>query len=345
MAAVGFQVITVSRDGKTVDFSIMILDKGSTFQGISVTRAPDKTTYRQYEKADWTGLIVTEVIYSGDPRNPPVECSFTWSDTEISISHPYDMVFSSTPSGEKTIAITKGVKTAFFNVIISGLNWYVQAPPSLGAFDGNTGLSPDAPLPTVQKALEAIKAVYSAAWPLSGGVEEAAVITVSGEITNTTVSGDMVKVEGAYPPILLKGNPGKPGTLNAERTAANMGCVLYIGPGNTVTLGENLTLTGGFTNSFSYFQSGSGVQVDCDGSLQNGGVFNMTGGTIKGNTGGTHSGGVYVGSDATFTKSSGSITNTNIAATGKVAYIAATGNAIEADPGTYPPSPQGEIFD
>jgi hypothetical protein len=306
MTAVGPQSITVSRDGKTVMFSIVVLDKGIAFHGINITRPPEKTAYRRYEAANWNGLIVTEVIYERDIRNPPFERSFTWSDPGISIDHPHNKAFSAIPSGKQIITVTKGSETAFFSVTISGLNWYVEAPPSPGAFDGNNGLSPDAPLPTVQEALNKIKAEYerySGSWPVS----EVAAIAVSGPIISTASSGDMARVEGAYPPILLKGNPGKPGTLDAKRTAASMGRVLYIGPGNTVTLGENLTLTGGFTDSFSYYSSGAGVMVDGNG--QNGGVFNMTGGTIKGNTGGS---GVFLAESAAFNMSGGTIRDNTI---------------------------------
>jgi hypothetical protein len=94
--------------------------------------------------------------------------------------------------------------------------------------------------------------------------------------------------KGNYPPIILEGDPVHKGELNANRSAANDGRVLYIG-NNKVTLGDNLTLTGGYT------LWGGAVLVGTHGS-DSAGEFIMAGGNISGNT--AYSGGgvmVYKG--------------------------------------------------
>jgi hypothetical protein len=97
----------------------------------------------------------------------------------------------------------------------------------------------------------------------------------------------MVNVSGTgnYPPIILKGDPNQKGVLNANRNSSNEGRVLYIA-NNKVTLGDDLTLTGGYT------VWGGGVLVGITGSSSEG-EFVMAGGEISGNTG-QNGGGVMV---------------------------------------------------
>ncbi|MDR2363400.1 MAG: hypothetical protein LBD65_03185 [Spirochaetaceae bacterium] len=153
--------------------------------------------------------------------------------------------------------------------------WYVSA----NGAEANSGTDPAKPLASVQAALSRIKTAYKGGkWPAG----ESAVIVVSGTITASGSFGNnmsMVDVSGAgnYPPVILKGDPVQKGVLNANRNSNNEGRVLYIG-NNKVTLGENLTLTGGYT------VWGGGVLVGTAGS-ESAGEFVMAGGEISGNTG------------------------------------------------------------
>jgi hypothetical protein len=65
----GVQEITVSREGKTVVFPIVVLAPGASLHEFVVSKLPDKTKYRPYEPANWDGLEVMEVSYGGNPAN------------------------------------------------------------------------------------------------------------------------------------------------------------------------------------------------------------------------------------------------------------------------------------
>lgn len=155
------------------------------------------------------------------------------------------------------------------------MHWYVRAPGIGEDFSGNNGFTQDTLLPTVQAALTNINGVYTAnlgRWPVSGSEKEAAAIIVSGEIKKTVLGNevDMVTIEGvnAYPPILLRGGSGG-GILNANGDLSGFtitGRVLKIRDGNTVTLGKNLTLTGGIASTDDMYwtpgKAGGGVLLD-----------------------------------------------------------------------------------
>jgi hypothetical protein len=186
---------------------------------------------------------------------------------------------------------------------------------------------------SVEAALTRIKAAYrSGKWPAG----KSAVIVVTGTITASGSFGPnqaMIDISeaGSYPPIILEGPPVNKGVLNANRNRNNEGRVLYIA-NNTVTLGKNLTLTGGYTlwggavcvGTHGIASHGefimTGGEISGNTASLGGGVLlykgnmTMTGGEIKNNTT-TQSygsvmgtgGGVYVGEDNTFTMSGGTI--------------------------------------
>jgi hypothetical protein len=152
----------------------------------------------------------------------------------------------------------------------------------------------------------------------------------------------MVDVSGAgnYPPIILKGDTVMGGVLNANRSKASEGRVLYIA-NNKVTLGDNLTLTGGYVlwggavcvgthgaDSYGEFVMAGGEISGNTASLGGGvllykGSMAMTGGAIKDNLA-TNSysnvegsgGGVFVGEENTFTMTGGTISGNGGAGTG-----------------------------
>jgi hypothetical protein len=143
----------------------------------------------------------------------------------------------------------------------------------------------------------------------------------------------MIDISGSgnYPPIILEGAPVNKGVLNANRSKTDEGRVLYVA-NNTVTLGNNLTFTGGYSlwggavcvgtqgvNSYGEFIMAGGEIRGNTGSLGGGvllynGTMTMTGGEIKDNltidnynTVMRTGGGVYVGEDTTFTMTGGTI--------------------------------------
>jgi fibronectin type 3 domain-containing protein len=179
--------------------------------------------------------------------------------------------------------------------------WYVSSAGN----DTNNGADPATPLATITKALELTRDAYSAAnYPQEDDAPISTSIIISGTITESSKTSGMIEInETVYPPIELRGkSETETGTLNANQ----QGRVLYITEGNKVTLGENLTITGGDARS-----DGGGVY--------NNGTFTMSGGVISGNiaryrSGGDHGygGGVY-NNGGTFTMSGGVISD-NIAA-------------------------------
>jgi hypothetical protein len=152
--------------------------------------------------------------------------------------------------------------------------WYVSA----GGNNSNSGADPAKPMASVQAALDRIKSLYrKGKWPAGAS----AVIVISGTITGSGSFGPnmaMADISGAgnYPPIVLRGDPVNGGVLNAGRTKDSEGRALYIA-NNKVTLGDNLTLTGGYT------LWGGAVCVGTAG-LDSEGEFVMAGGEISGNT-------------------------------------------------------------
>jgi hypothetical protein len=238
--------------------------------------------------------------------------------------------------GPNTIPITVRVDRASPNIeertytlsVFRTPEWYV-AP---GGNDGNSGVQ-SAPLRTVAEALNRAKSF--------GDIPGAeVVIVISGEVdTDTGTANGMVDIsDTGYPHIILKGAATG---YNAIDVSGKVKRVLYIGGGNTVSLGDNLTLTGGFPTSSA--GSGGGVYVDGGtftmsgtaairgnnvlsggggGVYVNGGTFTMTGGVIENNTASGSGGGVAItGSGSTFTMTGGVIQNNAASFIGGGVYI------------------------
>jgi hypothetical protein len=157
---------------------------------------------------------------------------------------------------------------------------------------------------SVKAALAGISSAYHGEkWPAG----ENAVIVIDGTITFTGTfdpDSSMVDISGAnkYPPIVLKGDPANGGVLNANGTRNNQNRVLVIA-GNKVTLGDKLTLTGG------YSPAGGAIHVDADGE------FIMAGGEISGNTAETVGGGIFV-YEGRMTMTGGTIKNNSLVRSG-----------------------------
>jgi hypothetical protein len=209
--------------------------------------------------------------------------------------------------GPNTIPVTVRVDSASPNIeertytltVYRNPEWYV-AP---GGNDSNSGTK-EFPLRTVAEALARTK-IFGAV----PGAEFA--IIISGNVTaDAGTTNGMVDISGTgYPHIILKGASGG-GTINASLKGKR---VLYIDGGNTVSLGDNLALTGGSVSS----GGGCGVYV-------RDGTFTMTGGAIQGNTGGPGGGGVLVIGGA-FTMSSGVIQDNSATTSGGGVYVGGGG--------------------
>jgi hypothetical protein len=179
------------------------------------------------------------------------------------------------PEDTKDTDNTKGTEDTQSATEPQKLVWYVSSTGD----NSNSGTGPAAQLASVQAALTKIKSAYnSGKWPAG----ESAVIIISGRITASGSLGSnesMVEITGAgsYPPIILEGAPAFGGILDANRKKGEDGRVLFI-TNNKVTLGKNLTLTGG--NQLW----GGAVCIGTNG-FESEGEFIMAGGEISGNTG------------------------------------------------------------
>ncbi|GHU84246.1 hypothetical protein FACS189473_1000 [Spirochaetia bacterium] len=294
--------------------------------------------------ADHTGAFAGLTVYKAVVTLTP-KTGFSFNGVEAGS-------FTYTGATSVTNAANSGIVTITFPKTDSTERYVSSTGDDTG--DG----SPGAPLATVKKALELIYADYTASggadWPLDGGNPKPATIIISGTIntpegsamdtTSTIIIGE-ASSPLVYPPIVLQGGT-TPGTLRA--TGARR--VLYIN-GNTVTVGANLTISGGNPSS-----TGGGVMVGTTGTfILNGGTisdntatttgggvyvsgsgstFTMNSGTISGNTATTNGGGVYVNTNGTFTMNNGTISDDNTATNGGGVYVNTSGSTFTMNSGT-----------
>jgi hypothetical protein len=138
--------------------------------------------------------------------------------------------------------------------------WYVASSGNDSTGNG----SGTAPFESVQKAVDVIAATYATRWPGYQTDPAPARILVSGDIVTGGATNGLVDISdsvlyNAYPPIILTGKgPGtNAGTLDATGHSKR---VLYIDNAD-LTLGDNLTLTGGDAAN-----DGGGVYIE-DGNF------------------------------------------------------------------------------
>jgi hypothetical protein len=196
---------------------------------------------------------------------------------------------SSFTCGESIDVLTRddGVINIHFPAL--GKAWYVA---DYGNDTTGNGLTRTTAVNSVNKALALIENAHKS---INGGPLTSATIVVIG------TSGDRgtVKINNTgaiYPPITLRGlGPTQPGILTADKvpttdwnnpTATNSYRVLEVAYGAEVTLGNDLTITGG--GKRGDVDTGAGVYVHHDGS------FTMNGGTIMGNKSTTSGGAIHV---------------------------------------------------
>lgn len=104
MSTYGNKTVTVTFDGKTVDFSILVVD----ISGIEVKTMPTKTEYPKGDVFDTTGLSILVKYTDGTPET--ITTGFEVSG------------FDSSSVGEKTITVTYKTHTATFKVTVYDLS-------------------------------------------------------------------------------------------------------------------------------------------------------------------------------------------------------------------------------
>jgi hypothetical protein len=333
----GSQLVSVTYDGLSDIFPVWVVG----FASLSVT-GPDNSPL-PLRGQDFNPVSFSPTVFTYNLETVPIGIS----SLDITKSTGATSVETKTLGlGDNIIIIStelETVKIQYTLKIKREAEVFVSSSGDDDAGDGRAGN----PYKTMKQALNIIHD-----YDLSS--TDTVTITVSGNITGDTgTDNGMVDISGGgYPKFVLrgKGSGTDAGTIDA---AGKNKRVLYISGGNKVTLGDNLTLTGGARTS----GSGGGVCVEDSGSS-----FTMTGGTITGNKakfggmgvvvsggsfairGGTISnniatdnntwgGGVYVHSSGSFTMTGGTISG-NTAASGGGVYVAASSAAFTKTGGT-----------
>jgi hypothetical protein len=226
--------------------------------------------------------------------------------------------------GSNTITIVAGLNKGSGNnetrtctitvsrVTLAVDTFYVSETGSDTTGDGGAA----SPYATVKKALDVV--ATSGLTP-----SDTFSIIISGTITaDTGAANGMIDISGGvYPEITLRGKGT--GTDAGVINAAGSNRVLYIAGGSKVTLGDNLTLKGGYA-----YEGGGGVYVTGSNS-----TFTMSGGTIQDNSS-SSGGGVYVYSGGAFTMSGNAIIQGNTSSSGGGVYVSGSSSSFTMSGGT-----------
>jgi hypothetical protein len=255
--------------------------------------------------------------------------AITGNDGKFTVDKEYQVLAYLTPNAGYTFAgltndsFIYGGATAVTNALSGvvtitfptlGRAWYVA---NYGNDTTGTGLSSESPLKTVGgndgPAKGALKRIAEA-MPMTNAT--IVVIGTSGDTKTVLIDN----TSNIYPAITLRGmSPALPGTLTANKGGwIGTNRVLEITGGAAVTLGNDLTITGG--GQQAYVQLGAGVYVHDNGIAT---PFTMNGGTITGNkaykTGDGRGGGIFVTETSAFIMSGGVISDNFAYHTGGVA--------------------------
>jgi hypothetical protein len=265
---------------------------------------------------------VTGNVSTGTAIDPDGVLSVASDETAASLTITAVSSTDETKSGSLAVAVPAPVE--------GKPAWFVSADGN----DANDGRTPETPVLTTDKVLELINGGYllnkanGGAWPTADGENLGILILVKGNVTGATGAAhgtlDFYGNGVYYPPIEIRGfDSSHPGTI----TAAAGKRVLYLNYA-TVTLGPDLTLTGGSVpdsdTTNTYY--GGGVYVGPYSTLT------LDSAVITGNTA-SGGGGVYInGYSASVTMLSGSISNNtttaNANAAGGGVYLDSNGTFI-----------------
>jgi len=105
-ATPGSKTVTVSYDGKTAAFTVMVNQAGKSLTSILITSQPAQTTYTTGESLVLTGLVVTAVYSDGSTT--------VINNDELAVNG-----FDSVMPGSKTITVSYGDKSADFTVTVN----------------------------------------------------------------------------------------------------------------------------------------------------------------------------------------------------------------------------------
>jgi hypothetical protein len=303
---------------------------------------------RRITGTQYTGTVTWSVMTGNITGN------IDGNDGKFSIGKKYVAMVALTPNPGYTFAnlpndsFIYGGATVFTNAVSGGISitfpalgkaWFVAdfGKDNDEAYDGSTRLKA---FNSVNKALEKIAEDHEADHP-DWTNADIVVIGTSGDTRTILIDNNNANI---YPPITLRGlSPAQQGILTADKggwtnptgattnpLVADAYRVLEITKGAKVTLGNDLTITGG--GQRADVEYGAGVFVHNDAS------FTMNGGTITGNKAyitavGGSGGGVFVRYDSTFTMNGGTISHNYSYRTGGVAVydnstFTMTGGAI-----------------
>jgi hypothetical protein len=206
--------------------------------------------------------------------------------------------------------------------------WYV-ADYGYDAADGRTRTTA---LPSVEKALVKIKDAHLAAKSVAptapNGLTGATIVVIgtSGDTKTININNSNTTHPATiYPPITLRGlSPAQPGILTANKVFDNPGDtnayrVLVVRNGAVVTLGNDLTITGGGQKE----DVGSGAGVTASNA-----TLTMNGGTITANKVTSSGGGVSISNGAIFTMNGGTISYNSATNAGGVGVSSGTGTFL-----------------
>ncbi|GHT46757.1 hypothetical protein AGMMS49965_24510 [Bacteroidia bacterium] len=248
----------------------------------------------------------------------------------------------SSPDGDTTQIIVTGKSSNGVEYHLEALvrvklptEWHVAPAPK--GHKANSGFHENAPLVTMDSVLASIKRVYELHTITNGDIWTVTPtpIIVSGVLTHATSNRNMVNIsasnlnalgdkEPAYPPLLIKGSTSTTGRLEMASTAS-YASLIYIANGNSVTLGSNLTLTGGkgqsnskggavYADSAEVYLDGATITGGTTGNssgvyLTNNSLLELLGGTVKNNMGTAGGYGVYADSSRIVMRNTAEVSN------------------------------------
>jgi hypothetical protein len=331
-----FTVKLVDTDGNKSHGSLVIVSLARVVDDLDLAQyitapvagaTPDTRPIRgtQYTgKVVWTktdgafsGNFVKNIAYRADVTLT-ANAGYTFAD----LGNENGFTYAGAPSVDTGVA---GHGTIIFPEL--GPAWYVA---NYGNDISGNGLASTTALKTVDKALKKIEDDHTAAkasGPLApNGLPNATIVVIGTSGDTKTILIDNNNAN-KYPPITLRGlSPAQPGILTADKDGwtnsdgttslvADAYRVLEITNGAKVTLGNDLTLTGGGQRTVgSNYLGGPGIYVHETS------ILIMNGGTVTGNTTTTTAGSGAVSiKNSTFTMNSGIISHNYGFFTGGVA--------------------------
>lgn len=245
---------------------------GSVIRSISVTTMPTKTTYRQFDTLDTTGIVVTGTMIGGATVDVTSDCTFSPTILDT--------------AGTQAITVTCEGKATTFNVTVNAISLAITTPPTKTNYiiGDNLDLTGIAVTATAGGAGEDVTSECTFS-PADGSVlSDSGSITITasyhGITATTTVTAYAISgIAITTPPTKTKYKPNDAldltgivvtataGTLTKDVTSQ---CTFSPADGTTLTTEGTFTLTAtydSFTATTSYVVKDSSIYgVEWDGS-------------------------------------------------------------------------------